>query len=53
METSSDGMLSNRGGGQNKLNLLPNQAAYQKKLSLAAKHRRVTSLDMKSISDHL
>jgi hypothetical protein len=48
METSSDGMLSNRGG---KLSLLP--APHQKKLSIASKHRRVTSLDMKSISDHI
>jgi hypothetical protein len=38
-------VLSNRGTTKPSI-------GHSKKLSLAAKHRRVTSLDMKSIADH-
>ncbi len=44
-ELVSEGILSNRGTTKPSM-------GHSKKLSIAAKHRRVTSLDMKSIADH-
>ena len=41
-------MMSNRGGKPRQ-----QSSSNTKKLALASKHRRVTSLDMKAISDHL